>query len=178
MDHYGAADEVSSAGFRALMAGFPSGVVVVTTVDDAQEPQGLTVSSLCSVSMDPPLLLVCVTNHSRTLSAMRSRGHFAVNMLHQYGRNAAQAFASDVPDRFRSVPWAPSPRQKLPLLIDDAHSVAECEVRSAEVAGDHTIVVGEVRSIERLRAEAPLLYGLREYMAWPGADRVEAGKGS
>lgn len=178
MSHHDVADELSVPGFRALMAGFPSGVVVVSTVDEAGEPLGLTVSSLCSVSLAPPLLLVCITNHSRTLSALRSRGHFAVNMLHQHGREAAQTFATDVPDRFRSVPWAPSEREKLPLLIDDAHSVAECAVRSAEVAGDHTIVVGEVRSFERLRAEAPLLYGLREYAAWPSADRVDAGRES
>jgi flavin reductase (NADH) len=143
-----------------VMAGLPSSVVVVTTVDAAGEPQGLTCSTLCHVSMDPPLLLVCVPNQSRILAALRTSGVFAVNMLHEHGQAAAWAFAGGVEGQFRSVLWAPSPRDKLPLLIDDAHSVVECGVQSIFVAGDHTVVIGEVMVIERLRSVPPLMAGL------------------
>ena len=162
-----ALNEVGALGFRALMAGFPSGVVVVTTVDAEGYPLGLTCSSLCSVSLAPPLLLVCIDNRSRTLRALRSSGLFAVNMLHEFGRDTARAFASGAPDRFRSVTWRPTPGEKLPCLPKDAHSIAECRVRTTEVAGDHTIVVGTVLTVERLASAAPLLYGLRRYATWP-----------
>jgi flavin reductase (NADH) len=160
MDHHDAVDEVSGSGFQVVMAGLPSSVVVVTTVDAAGEPHGLTCSTLCRVSLDPPLLLVCVANQSRTLEALRTSGFFAVNMLHEHGQDAAQAFGGGVESQFRSVLWAPSVRDKLPLLIDDAHSVAECKVRSTVVAGDHTVVIGEVQAFERLRSVRPLMRGL------------------
>jgi flavin reductase (NADH) len=159
MDHQDAADEVSGPGFRSVMAGLPSSVVVVTTVDTAGEPQGLTCSTLCHVSMDPPVLLVCVPNQSRTLAALRVSGAFAVNMLHEHGQAAASAFGGGVEGQFRSVLWAPSAQAKLPLLIDDAHSVAECRVRAIVVAGDHTVVIGDVVVIERLRPVPPLMSG-------------------
>jgi flavin reductase (DIM6/NTAB) family NADH-FMN oxidoreductase RutF len=150
------------------MAGFPSGVAVVTTVDALGRPQGLTCSSLCSVSLEPPLLLVCISNDSRTLAALKVLGRFAVNLLHQRGRRAAGAFSSSCgTDRFQVVSWRPTARSRLPCLHEDAHSIAECEVRTADVAGDHTIVVGEVVSVQHLSATAPLLYGLRQYAAWP-----------
>jgi flavin reductase (NADH) len=139
------------------MAGLPSSVVVVTTVDAAGEPHGVTCSTLSRVSLDPPLLLVSVANQSLTLEALRTSGFFAVNMLHEHGHGAARAFGGGVESQFRSVLWAPSVRGKLPLLIDDAHSVAECEVRSTVVAGDHTVVIGEVHAFERLRSVRSLM---------------------
>ncbi|MBP2326809.1 flavin reductase (DIM6/NTAB) family NADH-FMN oxidoreductase RutF [Kibdelosporangium banguiense] len=155
MDHQDTADEVSDRGFRSVMAGLPSSVVVVTTVDPEGGPQGVTCSTLCAVSQDPPLLLVCIPNDSRTLAALQDRGLFVVNMLHKHGDDAARVFAAE--GHFRSVLWAPSRRDKLPLLIDDAHCVAECRVWSVVAAGDHTVVIGEVRSYEKLRSVAPLL---------------------
>ncbi len=164
--------EAETLGFRGLMAGFPSGVAVVTTVDAAGRPLGLTCSSLCSVSLDPPLLLVCIGNSSRTLVALKALGLFAVNLLHQHGGHAARTFSSARgADRFQSVGWRPTARSKLPCLHEDAHSVAECQVRTTHVAGDHTIVVGELVSARHLSAVAPLLYGLREYAAWPGTPK-------
>jgi flavin reductase (DIM6/NTAB) family NADH-FMN oxidoreductase RutF len=160
MDRHDAVDEVSGPGFRSVMAELPSSVVVVTTVDATGVPQGLTCSTLCRVSLDPPLLLVCVPTESRTLEALRTSGVFAVNMLHQHGHDAARAFGGGVEGQFRSVLWAPSRQDKLPLLIDDAHSVAECTVQSTVVAGDHTVVIGEVRAFERLRSVPPLMCGL------------------
>lgn len=160
---------VGTAGFTGLMAGFPTGVAIVTTVDGVGNPLGLTCSSLCSVSLEPPLLLVCITNSSRTLAALKSLGLFAVNMLHQHGREAARTFSSArTPDRFGVVAWTPMTRTRLPCLHEDAHAIAECRVRTTDVAGDHTIVVGEVLSTEHLSSAAPLLYGLRGYAVWPG----------
>ncbi len=163
-------------GFRGLMSTFPSGVSVVTTVDARGTRLGLTCSALCSVSEDPPLLLVCIHNRSSALRAIRTRGQFAVNLLHERARATARLFSSSVPDRFGSVRWRPTPRWALPCLHADAHTVAECAVRSCVPGGDHTIVVGEVVGIESLADGVPLLYGLRRYASWRGLAEPEDGE--
>ncbi|WP_371502643.1 flavin reductase family protein [Kitasatospora sp. NBC_00374] len=157
-----------SADFRSLMAGFPSGVAVVTAVGADGRPLGLTCSSLSAVSAEPPLLLVCIDNRSRTLAAVEDSGAFAVNLLHRYGQEAARTFSVSGPDRFRSVRWSRTGGAGLPRLDVDARAIAECRVYSTQAAGDHTVVIGEVRSVEHLTAAAPLLYGLRTYAVWPG----------
>lgn len=159
---------VSERDFLSLMAQFPSGVVVVTTLGDNGVPLGLTCSSLCSVSLRPPLLLVCIANGSRTLNALRDRGHFAVNLLHHNGRGAARTFAGDAMDRFEAVAWQRLPIAQMPGLSDAAHTAAECRLHAATVTGDHTVVVGEVLSVQSMATGAPLLYGLRQYVTWPG----------
>ena len=144
-----------ATGFRTLMAGFPTGVVIVTTVTDDGTPLGLTCSSLCSVSMDPPLMLVCIHNDSRTLKALMASGSFAVNLLHLGGRRAARLFAAGGPDRFQGVTWAPGGAGGLPCLTEDARAVAECRLRSTVVAGDQTVVIGGMTVTPALPAAPP-----------------------
>ncbi|TDD47731.1 flavin reductase family protein [Saccharopolyspora elongata] len=155
-----------AAAFKELMSAFPSGVAVVTVTDRTGEPHGFTCSSLCSVGLAPPTLLICVSNRSGTLAIIRDRGRFAVNLLHSQGRHAAEVFSSGAPDRFSSLPWAPTQRLGLPHLVEHAHAIAECEVTKTTVASDHVIVLGEVAAVT-YRQEPPLLYGLRQYATWP-----------
>ncbi|MFB8139934.1 flavin reductase family protein [Streptomyces parvus] len=155
--------------FRALMSGFPSGVAVLTSVGPGGAPAGLTCSSLCSVSLDPPVLLACVRSGSPTLEALlRFRG-FAVNMLHEDARTTSELFSSGAPDRFDRVAWQPAEDSGLPHLVDQAHTVADCEVFSSKVVGDHTVVFGGVRRVRPLTSEPPrpLVYGLSRYTGWP-----------
>lgn len=167
---------VDAESFKELMCAFPSGVAVVTTCDDDGTPRGFTCSSLCSVSVRPPTILVCVDNRSGTLAALVRRGAFAVNLLHSRGRRAARVFASGDPERFSHVVWRPSPTWNLPHLVEDAHSVAECGLDRTIVSGDHTIVLGRVVTIDR-RPRPPLLYGLRQYARWPRDDRAHGAPG-
>ncbi|WP_214317645.1 flavin reductase family protein [Nonomuraea sediminis] len=157
---------VNGDAFRDLMGAFPSGVSVVTTADTDMTPYGLTCSSLCSVSVCPPTLLVCIDNRSGTLAALLRRGTFAINFLHSEGCRAARLFASGDPDRFSGVVWRPSPTWSLPYLVEDAHAIAECELLRTVVASDHTVVLGHVMDIDR-RPAPPLLYGLRRFAPWP-----------
>ena len=161
------AGAVTQARFKELMSTFPSGVTVVTAVDRAGVPHGLTCSSLCSVSLEPPLLLVCVNNRSRTLAVIREQGAFAVNMLHTGGREASETFSTGMIDRFRRVPWQRTSGRSLPWLSLHSHAVAECELRRDMRAGDHTILIGEVVDITMQESATPLLYGLRRYASWP-----------
>jgi flavin reductase (DIM6/NTAB) family NADH-FMN oxidoreductase RutF len=157
------------ATFRELMSIFPSGVTVVTTCDRDGSPRGLTCTSLCSVSLRPPMLLACLRNDSETLAVLRGRGAFAVNLLHAGGQATAKLFATPVRDRFARVAWERTPSCGLPWLSSDAHAVADCLVSRTFQAGDHTVVFGAVDSVIS-QPGRPLLYGLRQYAVWSPRD--------
>ncbi|MEV8017469.1 flavin reductase family protein [Streptomyces sp. NPDC086554] len=153
---------------RALMAGFPTGVTVITAFDAAGRPWGMTCSSLCSVTLRPPTLLVCVRNGSPTLAAVLEGGRFSVNLLGDAGRPAAELFASGAADRFDRVKWEDAPGGGGPHLPHDAHAVADCRVLKTETIGDHTVVYGHVeQSVTFSPAPQPLIYGMRSYAVWP-----------
>ncbi|MFD1149290.1 flavin reductase family protein [Saccharothrix hoggarensis] len=151
------------------MSTFPSGLAVVTATDRDGRPHGFTCTSLCSVGLAPPTLLICVSDRSGTLAVIRDRGRFAVNLLHSGGRRAAEVFSSGGSERFSALPWEPTARLGLPHLVAHAHAVVECAVTGTVAASDHVIVLGEVVTMAH-RQEPPLLYGLRRYAAWPAAD--------
>ncbi|MEV8017356.1 flavin reductase family protein [Streptomyces sp. NPDC086554] len=155
--------------YRTLMSGFPTGVAVVTGIDELGEPRGATCSALCSVTMVPPTVLVCLTAGSSTLAAVRERGWFALNLLHAGARTAAEVFSSPVDDRFARVHWKRLGPVGLPWLAHDAFAVAECRVSELTTVSTHTVVFGEVMNAELAdEPPQPLLYGLRRFAAWPG----------
>ncbi len=161
------------AAFRDLMSGFPSGVAVVTSHDRDTGPRGATCTSLCSVSLRPPILLVSLHVRSGTLAAIRRAGSFAVNLLHTRGRRAAELFSTAVADRFGTLEWEPTPNLRQPRLLRDAHATAECGLTRTVEVGDHAVVFGAVREV-LTEPGAPLLYGGRQYRTWPET-RTEGG---
>ncbi|RFU38634.1 flavin reductase [Actinomadura logoneensis] len=163
------AEPATGERFRAMMGGFPSGVAVVTAIEPDGSARGMTCSSLCSVALDPPTLLVCLRAASPTLAAVLLRGVFAVNLLHEDARSTAELFASGDPERFHRVAWRAEGDAAGPHLLDDAHTVADCTIRMPLPVGDHTVVFGEVYRVTRRSERAPLLYGRRRYGAWPPA---------
>ncbi|MFI2612895.1 flavin reductase family protein [Kitasatospora sp. NPDC018619] len=163
----------SADDFRALMSDFPSGVAVVTALRPDGTPRGTTCSSLSSVTLSPPTLLVCLDGRSDTLAAVRDTGRFAVNLLHDGGRRAAETFAAKVPDRFERVGWRPAPGSGLPWLAEDALALAECRVSGLLETGDHTVVLGRVAAVVRAPG-APLLYGRRQFSRWVPAAATTA----
>lgn len=158
------------ADFRALMSHFPTGVAVITTLGEDGSPRGMTVSSVCSVTLSPPTLLVCLRNGSPTLDAVLARGAFTVNFLHGDARPVAELFASGAPDRFDLVGWKLPDSAGGPHLVEDAHAAADCRVSRTERVGDHTVVFGETFQVVREQGHLPLLYGLREYQVWRSWD--------
>ena len=155
--------------FFEIMASFPSGVAVVTTLDGEGTPRGLTSTAVSSVSADPPLLLVCVDLESRTLEALRVRGRFVVNFMRQGRGELCMLFASKADDKFAAVAWTPSP-SGLPVLTADALAWAECEPAQEIRAGDHVILVGSVEAGEGPAGdEAPLMYYRRSWGVWTPA---------
>ena len=153
--------------YRTFMRGFPTGVAIVTTLDEGDQPVGFTCSSLCGLSLTPPMLLICVDNASSTLERIRARELFAVNLLSDRGRAVADLFAGHGEDRFARTVWRPTELRRLPFLVEAAHAVSECRVVRMDVAGDHTIVVGSVEAVTTLgREPTPLLHGLGRYRVW------------
>jgi flavin reductase (NADH) len=166
------ASGASPMDFRGLMAGFPTGVAVVAAFDLQGRPRGMTCTSVCSVSLEPPILLVCIRHGSPTLAAIMHRAGFTVNLLHIGAESTARLFASGKADRFKDVRWCVSPDADGPHLPDDSHAIADCQVFRTESVGDHTVVFGTVLRISQQgtgqhQASRPLLYGLRQYAAWP-----------
>ncbi len=157
-------DSVTPAGFRSLMSEFPTGVAVVTAVDDQDQPWGMTCSSLCSLSVQPPTLLVCLRKGSRTLRAVTWRGTFVVNLLHDDAQQTAELFSSATPGRFDQVSWTVGDAG--PHLTEHAHAIAGCEVSRTVDGGSHTVVFGEIEYISKKEGLTPLLYGRRSYHRW------------
>ncbi|MFD0414027.1 flavin reductase family protein [Streptomyces sp. NPDC127108] len=160
------AAEATPDGFRTMMSRFPTGVCVVTALDADGEPRGMTCSAVCSVSIDPPTLLVCLRADSPTLAAALASGAFTVNLLHEGAQDVAELFASGDPDRFRATPWERAPDGAGPHLIRDAHTVADCDVVLTQRMGSHVTVFGETRRITQRHVQEPLLYGLRQFRSW------------
>lgn len=155
---------------REFMSGFPTGVAVITTTGPDGAPYGLTCTSLTSVALAPPTLLVCLRQNSGgTLAVLLDRGAFAVNLLHAGAAGTAQLLSRTAADRFAGVRWNPSPLLGMPWLEDDTHASAECRVSGTVSRGDHTVVFGEVAGTSK-REGAPLLYGYRQFASWQGAE--------
>jgi len=141
--------------FRRVLGHFASGVTVVTTRDADARPTGLTVSAFASLSLDPPLVLVCVDHKSQSYPALCESGRFAVNVLTTEQEAVSRRFASTRVDKFDGIPFALGDLQ-VPL-IEGSLAHLECLTVATHVAGDHTIFVGRVERARTGPGE-PLLY--------------------
>lgn len=141
--------------FRRVLGHFATGVTIVTTCDAEARPSGLTVSAFASLSLDPPLVLVCVDHKSQTFPALRDTGRFAVNVLTTEQEVLSRRFASTRLDKFDGAAYRLS-GMGLPLLTA-ALAHIECVTVSTHVEGDHTIFVGRVERAATNDGE-PLLY--------------------
>ncbi|QYA95672.1 flavin reductase family protein [Streptomyces anulatus] len=149
------------------MSSFPTGVSVVTTVDADGRPRGMTCSSLSSVSLDPPVLSVCLSVTSGTLSSLRSHGRFGVNLLGDSASPVARLFADSAQYHFDRVPWRPADDSGVPRLGGDTIAFAACRVADTKLVGDHVVIFGEVLDAD-CGTGNPLLYGRRQFAGWPG----------
>ena len=153
--------------FLDIMGSMPSGVAVVTTLGQEGRPAGLTVSAVCSVSAEPPMLLVSINGASRTLGALRANGRFAVNFLRGDRADVARRFSSPVADRFDGIEWRATPLGSV-VLFADSVSYAGCRIVDDIVAGDHVILVGLAEEGSPPPPQStPLAYFRRTYGMWP-----------
>ena len=144
---------------RAVMGRFATGVTVVTTAG----PLGSTANAVSSVSLDPPLVLVCLREESQTLTALQASGAFAINVLAEDQQELADRFAQPASD----AQWAGVAHELAAggaPLLEGTLATIECTVHEEARGGDHRIVIGRVRSV-RLAEEppAPLLFSEARY---------------
>lgn len=161
---------VAAEPFRSAMGQLAGGVCVVTTADRSGARFGLTVTSVTSVSLDPPLLLVCIDARSRALAPLRAGGPLVVHMLSARQEGLARRFAGPAPDRFAGVASRTLPGGG--PLLDGVLAAVECVVHRIVPGGDHEIVIGRVVGVHAGSPgpssppnPSPLLYVDRRYAA-------------
>lgn len=156
--------------YRDVIGGFATGVAVVTACDSSGRPQGMTVNSLTSVSLQPMWLLVCMMRGSRTARAIASQGAFAVNLLREGQDELSNLFASRGDDHFEAANCRIE--DGLPVLAGTLGHV-RCRLGRIDDGGDHEIMIGEVVATE-LRRGSPLVYFRGRYDTITGAGREVA----
>jgi 3-hydroxy-9,10-secoandrosta-1,3,5(10)-triene-9,17-dione monooxygenase reductase component len=155
--------------FRDACSRYATGVCVITS-SGPQGPSGMTANAVTSLSLDPPLMVVCFDLTARTLAAVRHSGRFGVHFLSQDQDDLAARFASKMPEaqKFEGLEW--EERDGVPALTGSLAGLA-CTVRDLLPGGDHLIGVGEVTSLWR-RDGDPLVFYRGDY--WSLADRGAA----
>jgi 3-hydroxy-9,10-secoandrosta-1,3,5(10)-triene-9,17-dione monooxygenase reductase component len=145
---------VDEPAFREAIAHFATGVTVVTTTYEGR-PAGMTASAVCSLSLDPILLLVCIDNRLPTHAAIDASRRFAVNVLGEDDEALAQRFARPAEDKFAGVALLEASD---PPVLERAIASFICDVQERVPGGDHSIFVGQVVSCAAARGRRPLLY--------------------
>jgi flavin reductase (DIM6/NTAB) family NADH-FMN oxidoreductase RutF len=141
---------------RDALGCFATGVTVVTCIDPNGRPVGLTANSFTALSLDPPLLLVCVAKAAASAQPLAEAEHFAVNVLQTGQQPASITFSTRVEDRFGCTRWSMG-EHGVPVLMDSL-SVFECSRHAIHEGGDHFILVGEVKKATFEPGLDPLLY--------------------
>lgn len=157
--------------FKTVSSQWPSGVAVVTAVDESGAPHGLTMSAVLALSLDPMQYLISVDRNSTTLPSIKSSSRFCINFLSKTQVDVGRHFASKSANKFSSMShrisdWGPP-------IIPDAVSAIICHVSAVLPAGDHEMIVGDVLDMEH-RGGEPLVYFNRGFYAvGPGHAAME-----
>lgn len=149
---------MDGAEFRRVMGHFPSGVTIVSTRLPNGLACGLTVNAFSSVSLDPPLVLVCIERDADSHDCITTAGFFSVSVLdEEYGEGLSRRFATfDVEDKFEGVAYREE-KTGAPVL-ETAIAWVDCRLREVYPGGDHSIFLGEVVAGGTGRSSSPLVY--------------------
>jgi flavin reductase (DIM6/NTAB) family NADH-FMN oxidoreductase RutF len=145
-----------SGDFRRCCSRFATGITIASVLDAEGQPHGLTVNSFTSVSLEPPLVLICIDYASNVLPMFRAASHFGVNILNAGQQELSARFATRGMDRFDGVPWTAGDTG-VPL-IPGALAHFECAVRNVVEAGDHAVFLAEAVRVALGEQDVPLVY--------------------
>lgn len=151
---------VSEDEFRSALSRFASGVSIVTTKDAGGNLHGITVSAFCSVSLAPPLVLICIEKVTASHSAFKESNAFVVNVLNESQMYLSERFAAPSEDKFGDVEFRAG-IENIPVLNHTLASL-ECRLKHTFEGGDHSIFIGEVENVIVSDGE-PLLHFHGEY---------------
>jgi flavin reductase (DIM6/NTAB) family NADH-FMN oxidoreductase RutF len=139
---------------RLVLGQLATGVTIVTGSDGGQ-PVGFACQSFTSVSLDPPLVLFCPAHTSSSWPRIRRGGVFSVDVLADDQLDICTAFATSGGNKFEGLPWHETPWGP---CIDDVLATVHCDIEAVHPAGDHDVVIGQVRQLVTHREAAPLLF--------------------
>lgn len=143
--------------FRHALSHFATGVTAITALDDRGELCGLTANAFSSVSLNPPLVLACISHGARCYEAIRASGRFSVHILRSDQDDVARGFARKGADRSTVCGWRVNDRGF--ALLETFHTALECSLHEAHPGGDHAILVGRVEAVHAGTEQSdPLLY--------------------
>lgn len=150
-----AAPAIDPRAFRRALGSFLTGVTVVATLQEDGAPRGFTANSFTSVSLDPPLVLVCIAKMASSCPVFTSAAHFSVNILAEHQVSVSMLFASKAADKFAQAAWRRGPAGS--PIIDGVAAWFDCHRHEVVDAGDHVILIGRVAGFEE-RPANPLGY--------------------
>ncbi|WP_327404900.1 flavin reductase family protein [Streptomyces sp. NBC_01288] len=150
---------------RTVLGGFPSGVVAVCALRDGA-PAGMAVSSFTSVSLEPALVSVCVSVTSRTWAELRESPAVGISVLAEGDGGICRDLAGPAAERFGRVEWAPVDSGA--VLLPGGVAWLECVVADEILAGDHLVVLLEVRAVADYQGERPLVFHRSRFRALAG----------
>jgi flavin reductase (DIM6/NTAB) family NADH-FMN oxidoreductase RutF len=141
---------------RRVYGCFPSGVAAVCAIDGNGVPDGMAVSSFTPVSLDPPLVSVCMQHTSTTWPRLRRAPHLGISVLAEGQEDLARSLAAKSGNRFAGVGWTAT--EDGAVLIEEAAAWLDCRVEADHTAGDHMIVLLRVLSLFGDPARPPLVF--------------------
>lgn len=168
------ASHIDAKAFRQALGAFATGVTVVTTLQPDGTPRGFTANSFTSVSLEPPLVLVCIAKAAASCQVFSAAPHFAVSILAEHQKDISSLFASKAPDKFAATGWFAGPVGS--PIIADAAAWFDCRRQNVIEAGDHVILVGEVHGFDHAPAR-PLGYCRGAYITFSLAQDALAAAG-
>ena len=157
---------IDSQALRQIMGHFATGVTVITTKDRAGTPFGLTANAFTSLSLNPPLVLICIDKAVQCYPCFEESKLFAVNLLSEEQEEISRRFATKGIEKFAGIKWHPS--ESGIALLDGAMGHIECKVVHSYDGGDHTIYVGEITDAAA-SGDRPLIFFKGKYYRLPKA---------
>ena len=154
--------KISSEYFKKIMSHFISGVTIISTKDHEGKFFGLTASSFASLSLDPPLILFCLSSSSKSLLPIETSKTFAVSILSEDQADISDHFAKHKIDKFTDIDYDLGSFSSCPL-ITGANCWIECSLYANYDGGDHRIIVGKVENLITGAEKGPLAYYNRDY---------------
>lgn len=153
-------EPVSQDLFRRACGQFATGVAIAGVADAEGRPHAITVNSFTSVSLEPPLVLICLGHQAAPIQVFRDASYFGISILSAGQQDVSERFAWFADDRFEATRWSRGPNGS--PLIDGAIATLECSINRWFPAGDHDVFIGEVRTAQ-VFARDPLLYFAGNY---------------
>jgi flavin reductase (DIM6/NTAB) family NADH-FMN oxidoreductase RutF len=144
-----------AAKFRQVLGHFPTGVTVITAMEEGK-PVGFAVGSFASLSLDPPQVLFCAGKTSSSWPKIEAAGSFCVNILADDQEDVCRVFASKADDKFAEIGWKHSGNGS--PVITGALAFIDCTIADVVESGDHYIVVGAVHDLDVMHEGGPLLF--------------------